>query len=143
MENKKDKIKYEFSAGGVVVDNKNRVLVIKTKNLKNQIVYTFPKGHIEKGESSQQAALREVKEETAVEAEIVQKIKDVEYWFYHNKVKVHKKVTWYFMRPVKINSHTNIEVEEVFWYNIKKVIKILSYDSDKELINDLIKILKL
>ncbi len=140
---KKGNIRYEFSAGGIVLDDKNRVLIIKTKNLKNQIVYTFPKGHIEKGESSKQAALREVKEETGVEAEVVQKIKDVEYWFYHDKIKVHKKVSWYFMRPIKIDSNKNIEVEEIFWYDIKEVEKILSYNSDKELVNDLIKMLKL
>lgn len=143
MKKQKSGIKYEFSAGGVVLNDQNKVLVIKTKNLKNQIVYTFPKGHIEKNETSQQAALREVKEETGVEAEIIKKIKDVEYWFYHDGNKVHKKVTWYFMKPLKINSNTNVEVEETFWYDIKGVEKILSYNSDKQLIQELRKMLNL
>ncbi len=141
MTTKKDKVKYEFSSGGVVVDDKHFVLVIKTKNLKNQTVYTFPKGHIEKGETSKQAAIREVEEETGVKPEIIKKIKDVEYWFYKDSQKINKKVTWYLMKPKEIKSNPNIEVEEVLWYNIKDVENILSYDSDKQLIKEIRKIL--
>jgi 8-oxo-dGTP diphosphatase len=141
MNTQKDKVKFEFSSGGVVIDEKNFVLVIKTKNLKNQTVYTFPKGHIEKGETSQQAAVREVEEETGVKPEIIKKIKDVEYWFYHNGEKIHKKVTWYLMKPKEIKTNQNVEVDEVLWYNIKDVENILSYDSDKQLIKDIRKIL--
>jgi hypothetical protein len=52
----KDNIKFEYSAGGVVVNDNKEVLLIKTKNLKNETVITFPKGHIEKNETSQEAA---------------------------------------------------------------------------------------
>ncbi|MCX7910169.1 MAG: NUDIX domain-containing protein [Endomicrobia bacterium] len=137
--NKKEKTVYEFSAGGVVVDKNKNVLVVRTKNLKGETVYTFPKGHIEKEETPQQAALREVKEETGVEAEIVREIKDVEYWFMQDGKKIHKKVKWYFMRPVKIQQFISDEVDEVLWYNIKEVEKILTYNSDKELIKEIIK----
>jgi 8-oxo-dGTP diphosphatase len=137
----KDNIKFEYSAGGVVVNDNKEVLLIKTKNLKNETVITFPKGHIEKNETSQEAAVREVKEETGVEASIVKKIKDVEYWFVHQGQKIHKKVTWYLMKPVKIDKVKNIEVEEVFWYDINKVEEMLSYKSDKELIAEVKKMI--
>lgn len=138
---KKENIKFEYSAGGIVVNNYN-VLVIKTKNLKNEIVYTFPKGHIEQGETAQQAAVREVEEETGVKAEIIEKIMDVEYWFIKDKQKIHKTVSWFLMRPISMNVFRNIEVDEVFWYDINKVTELLSYDSDKKLISKVLSILK-
>ncbi len=130
----KSNVKFEYSAGGIVVNDNKEVLLIKTKNLKNETVITFPKGHIEKNESALEAAMREVKEETGVEASVIKKIKDVEYWFVHQGQKVHKKVSWFLMKPVKIGKSKNVEVDEVFWYDINKVDQILSYKSDKELI---------
>ncbi len=137
---KKDNVRFEYSAGGVVVD-KDKVLVIKTKNLKNEVIYTFPKGHIEEGETPQQAAIREVEEETGVKADIKEKIKDVEYWFIHNGKKIHKTVNWFLMTPIEVKPTKNIEVDEVFWYDINKVKDILSYNSDKELISKVLDIL--
>ncbi|MEN3013959.1 MAG: NUDIX domain-containing protein [Endomicrobiia bacterium] len=131
--NKEKKVSFEFSAGGVVID-KNKVLVIKTKNLKGETVYTFPKGHIEKEETPEAAALREVKEETGVEAKIIKKIKDVEYWFIEDGKKIHKNVCWYLMEPISVKQIKSKEVEEVLWYEIKNVEDILTYKSDKELI---------
>lgn len=130
---------FEFSAGGVVIDKERKVLVIKTKNLKGETVFTFPKGHIEKEETSQQAAVREVQEETGVLAKIIKKIKDVKYWFFKDNKKILKNVCWYLMVPLDIKPVISKEVEEVLWYPIEDVSKILSYNSDKELINEIMK----
>lgn len=141
MDNKNKKtVKFEFSAGGLVVDETNKILVIKTKNLKDETVFTFPKGHIEKNETSETAALREVEEETGVKAKIIKKLKDVEYWFIRGNEKVHKKVSWYLMSPIqKSEVITKHEIEEVLWYDLKKVKDILSYDSDKKLVEEVLK----
>lgn len=140
MAQQKKNIKYEFSAGGVVIDENNKVLVIKTKNLKNETVYTFPKGHIEEKETTEIAALREVEEETGVKAKILRKLKDVEYWFFRGDEKVHKKVTWYLMVPIQKGMvKTKHEIEEVLWCDLDKVNTILSYDSDKKLIEEIVK----
>lgn len=132
------KVKFEFSAGGVVLNKDHQVLIIKTKNLKGDTVYTFPKGHIEPGETTRTAAIREVEEETGVKAEIVEKIQDVEYWFVHQGMKIHKRVSWFLMKPLSIKKkNRNVEVEDIIWYDINKVKEILSYSSDKELIDKL------
>ena len=54
--------------GGVVIDEAGRVLLREPKNHFDYYVYTFPKGRPDEGESPEQAALREVREETGVEA---------------------------------------------------------------------------
>lgn len=134
-------VKFEFSSGGVVVD-KNKVLVIKTKNLKNETVFTFPKGHIEKGEKPETAALREVKEETGIIAEIICKVDDVEYWFMNKGEKIHKRVNWFLMKPKEILNTKSDEIDEVIWFDINEVDKILSYNSDKKLVEKVKKIIK-
>ncbi len=136
------KTKLEFSSGGIVINN-NQVLVIKTKNLKNEVVYTFPKGHIEPKESSQDAALREVEEETGVKCKIIKKIKNIKYWFVYKGEKILKQVTWYLMQPIEIPRGIHLsdsscgikEVDEVLWIDLDKVTEILSYKSDKEIIS--------
>jgi len=134
------KTKFEHSAGGVVV-YKDKVLIITTTNLKNEVVHTFAKGHIENGETEQQAAVREVEEETGLKAEIINKIKDVKYWFVFNNEKIQKKVSWFLMSPVsedlvdKLCPDTEEEkIHKVEWIDLNEVEKILSYDLDKELI---------
>lgn len=134
------KTKFEYSAGGVVLWE-NKVLVITTTNLKNEVVNTFPKGHIEQGETQQVAAIREVEEETGLKTQIVDKLRDVEYWFVFNNERIHKKVSWYLMKPISESSANNLspdredeKVQNVQWVSIDEVEKILSYKSDKELI---------
>jgi len=55
--------KKEFSAGGVIIED-GKTLLIRMRNLKGELVWTFPKGHVEAGETPELAALREVTEET-------------------------------------------------------------------------------
>jgi diadenosine hexaphosphate hydrolase (ATP-forming) len=66
------------SAGGVVMGHAG-VLLIKVKNLQGQVVWTFPKGHLEPGETAEEAALREVEEETGWRCKILGPLLDVEY----------------------------------------------------------------
>ncbi len=128
---------FEYSAGGIVVKD-DKVLVIKTKNLKNETVYTFPKGHIEKNEDAEESAIREVEEETGVKCKIKKELKTVEYWFVRDKKRVHKKVKWYLMEPVGETDLSKLkhcyEVDEVMWVKLDEVEKLLSYKSDKELV---------
>ena len=53
---------FEHSAGGVVVAVDGRLVIVRTRNLRGEKVYTLPKGHVEPGESSVAAAMREVTE---------------------------------------------------------------------------------
>jgi len=57
----------EFSAGGLVLDEQGRVLLIRARDLRGQPVWTLPKGALAPGETSAEAALREVREETGID----------------------------------------------------------------------------
>ncbi|OQX52790.1 MAG: hypothetical protein B5M53_07775 [Candidatus Cloacimonas sp. 4484_209] len=126
-------MKFEFSAGGIVYSGK-KVLVIKTKNLKGEFVWTFPKGIIEKGEKAEDTALREVREETGYEVKIIKLLDKVEYFFRKEGELVKKSVKWFLMEPIRKIADPDWEVSEVKWLDTIEALERLSYESDKELI---------
>jgi len=123
----------ERSAGGVLVKD-GEVLVIRTKNLKGEEVYTFPKGLIEPGEDPKEAALREVREETGYEAEVIRPLAETTYWFKRGGELVKKTVYWYLMRPKEKVAEPDFEVEEARWLPLEEAERLLTYRSDRELL---------
>ena len=90
-------LKKEFSAGGVIVDGTNahgpRALLIRIR----QEAFEIPKGHVEPGESNQEAAIRECIEEVGCtsELETKEKVGEVTYRFPKDQFEVEKKVTYF------------------------------------------------
>ena len=124
----------EFSAGGLVFDEVGRVLLIRARDLRNQPVWTLPKGALKSGESSVAAALREVQEETGYQCEIVREMLPVTYWFQREGRRIRKTVRWYLMRPLaKVGEHDH-EVDEVLWAERGDAETRLRYDSDRRLL---------
>src|SRR3989442_12485421 len=91
----------QFSAGGLVVDERGRVLLIRARDLRNQPVWTLPKGTLGPGESSADAALREVREETGYRCEVVRELDTATYWFQRDGQRIRKTVRWFLMRPLE------------------------------------------
>jgi len=128
---------FQFSAGGLVVDAEGRVLLIRARDLRERPVWTLPKGTLAPGESSADAALREVREETGWRCEIVRPLEPVTYWFQRDGRRVKKTVRWYLMRPLeKVGDHDH-EVDEVAWLPSHDALARLRYDSDRKLVGAL------
>lgn len=124
----------EFSAGGLVFDEEGRVLLIRARDLRNQPVWTLPKGTLNPGESSAEAALREVQEETGYQCELIRELMSVTYWFQRGGRRIRKTVRWYLMRPLaKVGEHDH-EVDEVAWADRAEAQNRLRYDSDRRLL---------
>ena len=124
----------QFSAGGLVVDEQGNVLLIRARNLRNQPVWTLPKGTLQAGETSADAALREVREETGYACEVVRDLGPVTYWFHRDGQRIKKTVHWYLMRPLeKVGEHDQ-EVDEVLWADRFDAAARLRYDSDRRLL---------
>jgi len=124
----------EFSAGGLVFDEQGRVLLIRARDLRNQPVWTLPKGTLTKGETSADAALREVREETGYRCELVRELQVVTYWFQRDGRRIKKTVRWFLMRPVEKVSEHDSEVDEVAWATREEADGRLRYDSDRRLL---------
>lgn len=131
----KPKTVFEFSAGGIVKDSEGKILMVQVENLEQLRLWTFPKGHIETGETPEQSAIREVQEETGYLCEIVEPLERVQYWFKRGKQLTKKTVTWYLMKPLKQTG--KFDPEEILatrWITIPDAAKIVRYRSDKQLL---------
>lgn len=124
----------EFSAGGLVVDDRGRVLLIRTRDLRDRTVWTLPKGALAAGESSRDAAVREVQEETGYRCEVVRELEAATYWFQRDGRRVRKTVRWFLMRPLERVGEHDQEVEEVAWVERDEALARLRYESDRRLV---------
>lgn len=127
-------VKRVFSAGGIVIrdgDSGPEVLVTQHSGHHG---WEFPKGHLEAGESSEDAALREVEEEAGVKAEVLEKADKIEYFYFEDKQKVLKTVVYFLMKFVSNGEATTAdEVEDMVWLPVDKVEDKLTFKDTKEL----------
>lgn len=131
-------MRHEVSAGGIIVNSKNQILMIEDQWDK----WTFPKGHIERGETAEQTALREVKEEVGLKTEIIKKLLTDEYWFVANwekgKPKVHKTVHWFLMCAEGKPQPQTAEIKNARWFNISEIDKLETYENTQKLVSELV-----
>jgi len=112
--------------------------MVKVQNLEGDQLWTFPKGHIERGEKAEEAALREVEEETGYRCEIVRPFERVQYYFRRDDQLTKKTVTWFLMRPLeKTGVHDPEEILEAEWVSMGEAQKRAKYKSDKTLLGKL------
>ena len=98
-------------------------------------VWGLPKGTPDEGESLEQAAVREVREETGLEVAIVDKLGVVEYWFSREGVRYHKWVHYYLMEALGGNTEAHdFEYDRVEWAPAGAAMKRLSYKNDKGMV---------
>lgn len=124
---------FEYSAGGLVARDGD-ILVIRTRDLKGRSVWTFPKGRVDKGETSGQAALREVEEETGWRCRIEAELPRSQYWFQREGRRVKKTVRWFRMSPIEHVGQPDSEVDEVAWLPVQEAQDRLTYRSDRDLL---------
>ena len=130
----------EVSAGGLVIDHsgKNGLLIgrIDHKDASGKrILWSLPKGHIEEGETPEQAALREVAEETGIESEIERSLGVIDFWFMAGGKRIHKTVHHFIFKEVSGELTPQItEVDEVSWFPLSEIVERLAYPDEKKLI---------
>jgi 8-oxo-dGTP pyrophosphatase MutT (NUDIX family) len=110
-------------------------------------VLALPKGHIDKGETSQQTAEREVFEETGLTVEAIQKIADVKYVFRFRGQTIFKVVGFYLFRWKSgdidsLQPAMRVEVDVARWIHLGDAPKLLSYPGEKDIALKALKILE-
>jgi 8-oxo-dGTP diphosphatase len=126
----------EFSAGGVVVNDRGEAIVIvpTRRAADGSKVLALPKGHPDGGETPEDAALREVREETGVDAEVVGPLGDVRYWYQRGGRRIAKVVSFYLLRYTggSLDDH-DAEVEEARWMPLEEAARTLSYQGERDM----------
>lgn len=130
----------EVSAGGLVVDaSGTKGLLIGRLDAKDakreRLLWSLPKGHIEPGETPEQAAVREVKEETGIESEIDKSLGVIDFWFMASGKRIHKTVHHFLFKEVGGQIAPQVsEVDDVRWFPLDEIVSKLAYPDEKKLI---------
>jgi 8-oxo-dGTP pyrophosphatase MutT (NUDIX family) len=146
----------EFSAGGVVLHFQNSgwsVAVIEPQRegavdknppskRKAAPVLALPKGLVDQGETAEQTAIREVREETGVEATLVVKLADIKYFYvrsWGDKQRVFKIVSFFLLlyrsgRIGEISEEMGIEVKRALWLPLEEAAERLTYKGEREVV---------
>jgi len=128
----------ETSAGGLVVDRSTgepRAALIGRHDRQGRLLWCLPKGHIEPGETTEQAAEREVEEETGIAGHVVSTLGVIDFWFTGAAGRVHKTVHHFLLEAQGgALSDADAEVETVAWVPLNEVAKRLSYADERQLL---------
>ncbi|MEA2351920.1 MAG: hypothetical protein QOJ14_334 [Thermoleophilaceae bacterium] len=124
----------EFSAGGVCVRRMRGRDFMAAVRVKGGSVLALPKGHIDPGESSAEAARREVREEAGVDATLVEKLGDVKYWYSRGGERVMKVVSFFLFRyrSGSVRDHDH-EVDSAEWVPLDDAPRLLEYRGEREM----------
>ena len=124
----------EFSAGGVCVRRMRGRDYLAAVRVKGGSVLALPKGHIDPGESSAEAAAREVREEAGVEGELAEKLGDVRYWYSRDGERVMKNVAFFLFRyrSGSVANHDH-EVDSAEWVPLEEAPRLLAYRGERDM----------
>lgn len=124
-----------MSAGGVVCRQGPGGLEVVICGRDSDGVWGLPKGTPDPGESLEEAAVREVSEETGLEVEIRQKVGVIEYWFVRDGVRYHKWVHYYLMRATGGSTENHdFEYDRVEWMPVEVAIRTLTFRNEAEMV---------
>ena len=132
----------ETSAGGLVLDRRGPEAsgaLIGRLDRRGRLLWSLPKGHVEPGETEEQAAVREVAEETGIRGSVIGKLGTIDFWFVADGRRIHKTVHHFLLLaddPIGglELSDEDVEVSEVAWVPLTELAAKLAYADERRLL---------
>ena len=117
-----------IEAAGGVVEQDSLIAVVHRPRYDD---WSLPKGKLDKNESSERAALREVQEETGLSCQLIEELAPVSYADNRGRP---KNVRYWRMKVLSGEFEVNDEVDELRWLSRADALELLSYEHDRELV---------
>lgn len=131
----------ETSAGGLVIDftaSAPHVAVIARRNRAGRLEWCLPKGHLEGDETEEEAAIREIAEETGIDGRILLKVGMIDYWFTGRQSRIHKSVHHFVLEAIggelTVENDPDREAEDVQWIALADLPERLAYPNERRLV---------
>lgn len=126
-----------MAAGGVVFREGDEGIEIVLVSRRSSGLFALPKGKVDPGEQVEQTAVREVREESGLEAEILDALGEVRYWFTdEHRERVDKVVYFFLMRPTggDMADHDH-EFDDVGWYHLAEAERLLTHKNQLHILH--------
>ncbi|HET6650295.1 MAG TPA: NUDIX hydrolase [Candidatus Limnocylindria bacterium] len=125
------------SAGGVVhrlIDGRVQIALVHRRA---PVLWALPKGTPDAGETIEETALRETREETGLEVEIESRLQSIRYFFVRGTTRFHKTVHFFLMRPIggSLDAH-DAEFDEVRWMDLSEALAIMSHATERSVVDE-------
>jgi 8-oxo-dGTP pyrophosphatase MutT (NUDIX family) len=130
----------ETSAGGIVVDHSQEpptAAVIARVNRLGNVEWCLPKGHLENEETIEEAAVREIAEETGISGRVVDTLGTIDYWFSVEGKRVHKVVHHFLLEAIggklTIEDDPDGEAVDVAWVPMAELAARLAFPNERRI----------
>jgi 8-oxo-dGTP diphosphatase len=130
-------LKRQISSGGVIFRRRGGDFEVALVSVKGGRNWCLPKGLVDRGETPEVTAVREVREESGLSGRIIDRLGDITYWYYiqGENAKCRKTVHFYLMEYVSgSTSQHDFEVDEADWFTIDAAIGRISFKGDREIL---------
>ncbi len=116
------------------VDGQQQVLLVHRRQPR---LWALPKGTPDSGETIEETALRETREETGMKVEIERPLRSIRYYFVRGSTRFHKTVHFFLMRPVggALEDH-DAEFDEVRWTDLEEALAILNHATERSVVEE-------
>ena len=123
------------SAGGVVHRSLDGRVQVALVHRRSPVLWALPKGTPDSGETVEETALRETREETGLEVEIQAPLRSIRYFFVRGSTRFHKTVHFFLMRPIggSLDAH-DAEFDEVRWVDLEEALALLSHATERSVV---------
>ena len=131
------------SAGGVVhrsSDGRREIVILHRRS---PVLWALPKGTPDAGETLEETALRETREETGLDVEIESPISSIRYFFVRGSTRFHKTVHFFLMRPVggALELHDR-EFDDVRWAEVPEALALLTHATERSVVERAVKLIE-
>ncbi len=122
------------------VEGRIQVLLVHRRSPR---LWALPKGTPDSGETVEETALRETREETGLEVVIERRLRSIRYYFVRGSTRFHKTVHFFLMRPIggSLEDH-DAEFDEVRWIDLDEALAILNHATERSVVEEAAAVLR-